>query len=204
MGVMRIKMAAYLSESETNGPGRRSVLWVQGCPKRCPGCWNPSFLGLDGGRWVSVQEAFDLLTRSPLIEGVTFLGGEPFAQPGPLAELAGRVKAAGLSLMAYSGFTLEELRTRGQAALELLSHCDLLVDGEFVRDLSGPFLWRGSSNQKVHFLTPRYLSWEGRVDGSYRDFELLWEDGRLILTGDPPPEMVEVVRSLGRHGGVHG
>src|SRR5271170_1096360 len=98
---MKIKIAAHLNESETNGPGRRSVLWVQGCPKRCPGCWNASFLKNEGGVERSLKETFEILTRSRLIEGVTLLGGEPFAQAEALAPLALLLKTRGLSLMAY-------------------------------------------------------------------------------------------------------
>jgi anaerobic ribonucleoside-triphosphate reductase activating protein len=194
---MKIKIAAHLTESETNGPGLRSVLWVQGCPKRCPGCWNPSFLKDDGGRSMDMVEVERLLTTSPLIEGVTFLGGEPFNQAEALFELALRLKPKNLSLMAYSGFTLPELKTQGEAQKDLLSQCDLLVDGEFLKDQGGPYLWRGSRNQKVHFLTDRYRSWEPQVNEEYRDFELFFKEGRLVLTGDPQPEMMEIVKALG-------
>jgi anaerobic ribonucleoside-triphosphate reductase activating protein len=193
---MKIRIAATLAESETNGPGLRSVLWVQGCPKRCPGCWNPSFLRNDGGQWRDVKDAAGLLTRSPRIEGVTFLGGEPFAQAEALNELALLLKAQNLSLMAYSGSTLGELLSQGQAQKDLLSQCDLLVDGEFRKDLAGPYLWRGSRNQKVHFLTDRYKPWESRVEEDYRDFEFFLEGGRLILTGDPPPEVMDLARGF--------
>jgi anaerobic ribonucleoside-triphosphate reductase activating protein len=193
---MKIQVASHLTESETNGPGLRSVLWVQGCPKRCPGCWNPSFLKKDGGQWMEVEEVFLQLTRSPRIEGVTFLGGEPFAQAEALFELALLLKAKNLSLMAYSGSTLPQLKAQGQAQRGLLSQCDLLVDGEFLRDQAGPYLWRGSKNQRIHFLTGRYREWEGRVDEEYRDFELFLEEGRVILTGDPSPEVMEMVKGL--------
>ena len=193
---MKIKVAAHLIESETNGSGLRSVLWVQGCPKRCPGCWNPSFLKNDGGQWMEIEEAARILTTSPAIEGVTFLGGEPFAQAEALFELASLLKTKSLSLMAYSGFTLPELNSQGKAQRDLLSLCDILVDGEFIKDQAGPHLWRGSENQMIHFLTDRYQTWEKQRGEEYRDFEVFFEEGRLILTGDPHPEMMEIVKRL--------
>ncbi len=196
VGKSKIRVAAHLAESETNGPGLRSVLWVQGCPKRCPGCWNPSFLNETGGTDWTIDKALEALTRSSRIEGVTFLGGEPFSQAESLSRLAFLLKSKGLSLMAYSGFTLEELRSQGAAQRELLSQCDILVDGEFIRNQSGPYLWRGSKNQKIHFLTERYKSWECRSDEVYRDFELFFEESRLVLTGDPPDYMVGAVKAL--------
>ncbi len=143
-----------------------------------------------------MEEAVHLLTSSSKIEGVTFLGGEPFAQAEALCELAHFLKQRGLSILSYSGFTLEELKNQGRAQRELLDYCDLLVDGEFIQAQAGPFLWRGSKNQEIHFLSSRYLSWKERIDGEYRDFEVLMEEGQLVLTGDPPPEMLEVMRSL--------
>lgn len=193
---MKIKIAAHLNESGTNGPGLRSVLWVQGCPKRCPGCWNTSFLKNEGGVERSLKETFEILTRSRLIEGVTLLGGEPFAQAEALAPLALLLKTRGLSLMAYSGFTLEEIKAQGQAQRDLLAQCDLLVDGEFKKEQAGPYLWRGSKNQKIHFLTDRYKEWESRVDEEYRDFEFFLEAGNVVLTGDPPPEVMEMAKGL--------
>ncbi len=86
------------------------------------------------------------------LDGVTFSGGDPFCQPEPLYHLARWCHRLGLSVMSYSGWTLEELRTKPECQ-DLLSEIDILVDGRFIlakRTLEMRF--RGSSNQKVYHL----------------------------------------------------
>ena len=92
--------------------------------------------------------------KRPLLEGVSLIGGEPFEQDAALAELARGCRDAGLTVMAYSGFSLEELRGRGS---HLLEHLDLLVDGRYVESLrTTARRFIGSSNQRLHFLSDAY------------------------------------------------
>ncbi|MCP2729030.1 4Fe-4S single cluster domain-containing protein [Limnofasciculus baicalensis] len=192
----QIRVATYLPESYSNGPGCRAVIWVQGCPKRCPGCWNPDFLSPKGGTVWTVQQALEKLTHSQAIEGITLLGGEPFSQAESLSNLCAQIRQRGLSVMAYSGWTLAELTRMGSPQIDLLASCDLLVDGEFVVEEAAPLLWRGSRNQQVHFLTERYLHLQEQINDYYRDFEILIQDEKLILTGDPPAGVLQILQKL--------
>jgi anaerobic ribonucleoside-triphosphate reductase activating protein len=83
-------------------------------------------------------------------DGVTMLGGEPFAQPQALAALLRRLKARGEHTVVYSGYTLEALRRRPEAAVrEALACTDLLIDGPYVAALADEAgEWRGSRNQE--------------------------------------------------------
>ena len=101
--------------------------------------------------------------RYPEIEGVTFLGGEPFEQAEPLAELSSKLRDHDFSIMVFSGYTLSELKdpqsTEYKSRLDLLASVDLLVDGRYQKeniDTDRP--WVGSKNQEFHFLTGRYSS----------------------------------------------
>ncbi|MBR6127343.1 radical SAM protein, partial [bacterium] len=90
------------------------------------------------------------------IEGVTFLGGEPFEQAEALGEIAEAVKKEGLGVLCFTGGLLEDLR-KEEKNKKLLDNTDLLIDGAFEIDkvdYSRP--WCGSSNQRYHFLTDRY------------------------------------------------
>lgn len=138
-------------ESIVDGPGFRYVLFVQGCPHRCPGCHNPESHDFSGGRDMTVQEVFDQIMSNPHLRGVTFSGGEPFCQVHSLLELGRAVKEAGLSLMSYSGYTLEELQSRNDPETdELLGMLDVLVDGRYVEALRNlTLIYRGSENQRV-------------------------------------------------------
>ena len=127
------------------------MVFVQGCPHHCPGCHNPQSHSFEGGRETGVEELFREIRSDPLLRGVTFSGGEPFCQPGPLAELAEQVHGIGLDVTSYTGYRYEELLAMHNTDVDrLLDRTDVLIDGPFLlaqRDLSLRF--RGSGNQRI-------------------------------------------------------
>lgn len=148
---MKLNVAGIVRESIVDGPGIRYVVFVQGCPHRCPGCHNPQSLSFAGGTVMDVGEIFAQFQQNPILKGITFSGGEPFCQPKPLAHLAELVHSTGKTVTAYSGYTYEALSDLPDPAVkELLARIDLLVDGPFIqlaRNLELPF--RGSENQRL-------------------------------------------------------
>ncbi len=147
-----------LKNTTVEGPGVRFCIWVQGCKKHCEGCWAKDTWKFGCGTKYSVEELFSQIKSQPQIEGVTFLGGEPFEQAKELAELARLIKEEGLSVLCFTGYILEELRAKNDRHVnKLLDNIDLLIDGGFEQknyDLSRP--WVGSSNQRYIFLTDFY------------------------------------------------
>ena len=147
-----LRVARIYHGSVVEGPGRRSVIQVQGCPIRCPGCYVPETHDPAGGAALPVRVVADAaLDPAGPRDGVTVLGGEPFAQAQALAALLGALKARGVHTVVYSGYTLEVLRRRNEPAVhESLALVDLLIDGPFVAALSeGAGEWRGSRNQRL-------------------------------------------------------
>ncbi len=150
---MELRIAGLIRESVVDGPGIRSVVFAQGCPRSCPGCHNPEALDPSGGRVVEDREILAVLEKNKLLRGVTFSGGEPFMQAEAFAQLGKQIKEKGLDIMTYTGYTWEELLHMGKKnrkVMELLSISDYLVDGPFVeteKDLNLAF--RGSRNQRV-------------------------------------------------------
>ena len=146
-----IKMCGVEPESIVDGPGFRYVVFVQGCPHRCPGCHNPQSHDFDGGYYLAVDELWEDISGNAHLQGITLSGGEPFCQVEAMLELAQKAKAAGLSVMSYSGYTLEELQARGDKATDaLLEILDILVDGRYVEaERNLELLYRGSENQRV-------------------------------------------------------
>ena len=146
-----IRIAGTVDDSIVDGEGLRYTIFVQGCPRRCPGCHNPETQCFEGGRVVSTDELLAEIEANHLLTGVTFSGGEPFMQPVPLVEIARACHKRGLSIWSYPGFPLQEPHARHDTAVEaLLSEVDVLVDGdcrEAERDLS--LMFRGSRNQRV-------------------------------------------------------
>src|SRR5579872_5840333 len=160
MSEVVLRVAQTVACTEAEGPGRRYALWFQGCPLRCPGCCNPEMLPFEGGTRVPLAEVLREVeaARAEGVEGVTLLGGEPLAHAAGAAALAREVRACGLSVMVFSGHTLEEARRLPDPAVAaLLALTDILVDGPYLREQPETRRrWIGSANQRIHFLTERY------------------------------------------------
>ena len=150
-----LRIAGYWHGSLIEGPGRRSTVKLQGCPIRCRGCITPDSWDVSGGALVPVDRVADaLLDPSFERDGVTILGGEPFAQPDALLALVEALRERGCDhILCYSGFTCGELRRRARhspAIGRVLDEIDVLIDGPYVArlaDRAGP--WTGSANQRV-------------------------------------------------------
>jgi anaerobic ribonucleoside-triphosphate reductase activating protein len=155
-----LRVAQTVPCTEAEGPGWRFALWFQGCPLRCPGCCNPEMLPFEGGDRISVAEVLAQLRTAAAahdLEGLTLLGGEPLAHAAGAAALARGAHALGLTVMVFSGFTLEEARALPDPAVrDLLADTDILVDGPYLREQPETRRrWIGSANQRVHFLSAR-------------------------------------------------
>jgi anaerobic ribonucleoside-triphosphate reductase activating protein len=148
----KIRAAGFAKESVVDGPGIRFVIFVQGCLRQCPDCHNPQTHDLQGGTEISLDEILTMIDSNPLLDGVTFSGGEPFLQAKPLAELARYCRRRNLSVAVYTGFYYEEILTNQDnwEWQDLLQQTDILIDGPFEREKKTaeiPFC--GSSNQRV-------------------------------------------------------
>jgi anaerobic ribonucleoside-triphosphate reductase activating protein len=156
-----LRIAQIVPCTEAEGPGRRFALWFQGCPMRCPGCCNPEMLPFTGGTVMPLGDVFAQIEEAAHkhgIEGVTLLGGEPLAHAAGAVALARAVRHRGLTVMVFSGYTLEEARRLPDPSVaELLALTDILVDGPYLRDQPETRRrWIGSVNQRIHFLSDRY------------------------------------------------
>jgi anaerobic ribonucleoside-triphosphate reductase activating protein len=180
-----LNIMGYVDESEVNGPGCRAVVWVQGCLRECPGCFNPASWSFEINQLVSVDHLVEQILDNPRNEGVTFSGGEPFWQAPALAVLARKLKAAGLSVMSFTGFTLEQLQSEyaPASAQDLLNQLDILVDGPYIQSLAvhSPDCPVSSSNQRLHVFNPAFkdqLTWAS----DQMEIHIL-KDGSRIITG---------------------
>jgi anaerobic ribonucleoside-triphosphate reductase activating protein len=148
-----VRIAGIIEESIVDGPGIRMVIFAQGCPHRCKGCHNPETHDFEGGYLMSLEDIVQLPSRNPLLDGVTFSGGEPFSQAKAFSMLGRRFKDLGLDIMTYTGYTYEFLLENSKetsAWKQLLDVTDVLVDGKFEiekKNLLLPF--RGSENQRI-------------------------------------------------------
>ena len=193
-----LNLAGFLAKSAVNGPGIRAVIWVQGCPIRCKGCFNPELLPFSKLRTVPVQKLAEAILTLDNIDGVTFSGGEPFAQAAPLAELGSILQSKGLSIVTFTGFTWEQLVAKNRSAWQrLLSITDLLFAGPYLPEENEPLKSLADSNRKsIHRLhggrPVNQQIWNSSMNADTRneiEFTLL-PDGRTVVTGYPGSRLV--------------
>lgn len=142
-----LRVLRIVPGTSVDGPGLRTSIYFAGCNHHCKGCHNPESWDLEGGELMSLPEIMDRVKEEGF--NVTFSGGDPIVQVGPLTELAKLIRQEGYNIWLYTGYTFEQLQQMPDAS-ELLNYVNTVVDGQFVqekRDIS--LLFRGSSNQRI-------------------------------------------------------
>ena len=168
------QVAMYYSEIKycdiADGEGVRTSLFVSGCRRHCPGCFNAVTWDFCHGKpFDKAAEDEIIASLEPFyVDGLTVLGGEPMEPENQRALLPflRRVKERfpEKDIWCFTGDTIEALlglplRT-GDTAVgekylpgvteELLGCIDVLVDGAFREELHDITLrFRGSSNQRI-------------------------------------------------------
>lgn len=177
---LTLRIGSIRDRTRSEGPGIRFAIWLQGCSLKCLGCFNPHFWNPNLGTVISVDALFlqikAAMERFPEIEGVTFLGGEPFEQSTSVAVLAAKVKSLRLSVMTFTGYRFDELQDTSHSDFisrqDLLRHTDLLVDGRYESEkIDKVRPWAGSTNQNFHFLSKRYAP-ESLFTNAYDSIEI--------------------------------
>ena len=145
-----LELSGIVSDSIVDGPGIRTTVFSQGCPHHCGGCHNPETWEFGCGTPVEEEDILSIVRANPLCHGVTFSGGEPFAQAEGFAKLAILLKAQGYEVASYSGYTFEQLLHGTSAQRKLLESIDVLIDGPFIQaEKSLELSFRGSRNQRI-------------------------------------------------------
>ena len=144
-----------------NGTGCRVTVWCAGCTRHCPGCHNKHTWAYDQGKPIEdpvIKERIYEAVSKDYIQGITLSGGDPLDQSySALQELYMFITEfkrdfPEKDIWVYSGGIFEEL-VKTPIIRKILSKCDVLVDGPFVKDLYDPDLaFRGSSNQRIIYL----------------------------------------------------
>lgn len=179
---IKFNVALINTCTEAEGPYKRMAIWFQGCTLNCKGCCNPELQDLTPKNIVSFDKLMNIILEAKeqyLIEGVTFLGGEPTIQ-SHLYDLAIKIREIGLGTILFTGKSMENLDD------ELVKSVDMIIDGRYDESKrDGLRNLIGSSNRGIHLITNRYnydLSWF--YDNRDTRTEInIFDD--LIITGDP-------------------
>lgn len=167
------------------GPGLRYAIWTQGCPFNCPKCTTPEGRPIVAGRMADTARLAEDIIGNKDISGITISGGEPFLQAASVAALLRQVREARpeLTVIIFTGFVRENLQS--EDAMSVLSMTDLLVDGPYIDELNDGMGLRGSSNQRLHFLTDRLLPYKDDLQSGKRQIELTLINNRIDAIGIP-------------------
>lgn len=181
----KLNIAQICLESEALGPGKRFILWVQGCPFQCKGCISPDWIPFKKAMVFRAEDLAKQILCNPDLDGITISGGEPFMQAKGLSVLLEFVKAQNpeLNVVVYTGFELEKLGW--EAARQLLQYVDVLKTGLYIDKKNDNQGLRGSSNQRFHFLTDRLKSFSAYFLETDRTLEFHVDDSGVLMVGIP-------------------
>ena len=150
---MKIRLAAIIPNSNSNGPGLRDVIFSQGCTHHCPHCFNKHTWDFSHGVLCDCNTIIKQCINRTYLAGVTFSGGDPFDQPQPFAYIAKQLKKHHINIWCYTGYTFEQLivlSRNNESIKKLLNNIDRLVDGPFINaKKSTNIQFRGSTNQRI-------------------------------------------------------
>ena len=194
-----LNIADIVPCTESEGMGKRFAIWGQGCPFRCPECCNPHMQEDFPNRLIPVSQLFQSISHTPDIEGVTFIGGEPFLQAKSFAELAKQVRSIGLSVIVFTGYTLEYIKQKNKRDWNaLVETTDVLIDGLYDQSLPDHHRrWIGSTNQKVHFLSDHYSPWweANEISSIHKNtIELRIKGDQMSINGFPHASVSALIK----------
>lgn len=179
---MNPRIHAVEPKSRANGPGSRFVVWMQGCTLGCAGCFNPTTHDARGGREVTVEDLATQMKASGS-EGLSLSGGEPLQQAAASVALLDAARALGMSTLAFSGYSIDEIRALPDGP-EVLARLDVLIDGRYVASERLASGLRGSENQRIQLLTDRYTLAD--VEATPVAEIRIGKAGEIVLTGVNP------------------
>jgi anaerobic ribonucleoside-triphosphate reductase activating protein len=180
-------------ESYIYAPGKQFVIWAHGCTIRCKGCWNSEMWDSKPKKMFTVNSIIGQIATIKGLSGVTFLGGEPLDQKEPLLELCRSIKNLGLGITIYTGYEKEELNS--EICKNIMGLTDILICGRYIESLRDTGLqWRGSSNQKILFLTEYYANYQ--IDNANYCEINISENGEVRVLGFPDLKLVGQLRGI--------
>ncbi|GFI22466.1 anaerobic ribonucleoside-triphosphate reductase-activating protein [Lachnospiraceae bacterium] len=142
-----IECAGFLENSCDDGPGIRSVLFLQGCSKNCKECHNAAIKEHGKGVMIEIEQLIKYIDKKCCNKKITISGGEPLEQLENLVTLVECLQSKGYNICLYTGWEFEKVPKR------LLKFLNYIKTGEFINNLKNPNIqFVGSSNQKMYFI----------------------------------------------------
>lgn len=145
------RIAGIINNSVVDGPGLRTAIFFSGCRRHCKGCHNPEAQDFNYGKEYTEDDIDKILTLARNVgdSGITLTGGHPLEPENYefAYEMVKKAKEYNLNVWLYTGYVFEQIPIM---YMDLISLCDVVVDGPFVENLkSNDCLYRGSTNQRL-------------------------------------------------------
>ncbi len=199
----KIYLADIDWHSKIAGPWMTTTLFVQGCRRACPGCFNPQTWDMSKQFEMRADMIANRLIDCVPYKRLSISGGEPMLQARGLMDMLQvlrRFENGSLSkwkILCYTGYTWEELTedlALGSAPLYFLQLVDILVDGAFDKEKAlpiGEYQFVGSTNQRVidvkkSLKKKEIVLWKPSLKDWYyrvRDHNAVKENGVLSFKG---------------------
>ena len=174
------------------GPGKRLLLFTQGCSLHCKGCTNQHLWTFGIGKDVTTTE---ILNQLDDLEGITLHGGEPLDQAEALGKLIKKIKEQGKSVILFTGYTYKELDSiQRQAWLS----SDIVISGRYEEEKRNIYLqFRGSTNQKVFTHKGKYKNYKIK-DGQTVAILSFDEHGEMQSLGFRTEELEQLLKEISK------
>ena len=189
--MINYKTYSYEENEHLYGPGKRLLLFTQGCSLRCKGCVNQHLWQFGVGANITVEEVLELCQD---VEGITLHGGEPLDQSEGVLEIVKALKSVGKTIILFTGYQYKELSKSSQKRVWSLS--DLVVSGRYIEEKRNIYLqFRGSTNQRVYRHQGKYKNYQIK-DGKSVAIIRLNENGEMQSRGFRNQELEELLQEI--------
>ena len=194
-----MQFSKILSNVKVLGPGNRTVIWVQGCGKRCPGCIAPEMQPYDGGFTMDPESILRVIRQQQHTDGVTVSGGEPFDQDEQeLVSLVECCDAATGDVLLYTGYSMEQLKRKVSPDIldRILHAVSVLITDPYLEafdDGSSGLL--GSGNQRVWIMKneDKYM----QALHVHRSQQIFADEQGIFVAGIPGNEFKQLLMKKG-------
>jgi len=185
--MIRINSYSIEDNEYLYGPGKRLLLFLQGCTLKCKGCVNKHLWDFHGGYEI---EDKDIISLCDKLDGITLHGGEPLDQAELLLNLVNLLKKDGKTIVLFTGYTYKETN---KAQRKIWHLADIVVAGRYIESQRNIYLqFRGSTNQKIYKHNGKYKNYKVK-DGKNVSLFNITKDGFIDIKGFQSEELNKII-----------
>lgn len=171
------------------GPGKRLLLFTQGCSLHCKGCINSHLWDFGCGKNISADEILRICKENQT-DGITLHGGEPLDQASALYEAVRMLKDNGFTVVLFTGYLKKELQG---VQIKVWNLSDIVVGGRFDESKKNIYMqFRGSTNQRIYTHRGKYKGYKV-TDGHTAAILRLDDSGCLDIKGFFSDEIKQII-----------